>query len=168
MNPSDFKPVDSLLKLQQAIKYIDISCVKLIEKVIGRHLPVAGNIAVFTHSDKEYKDLLNVAEKIAEPKTSTNQKYFRLMEPFLLGSNKYEWLYIRKPHADSPQLGDIDFNLSEDEYKILKREVENGNMKYTKIYNRPGWDMIEIVEPQAKVLPYISTLKMSEKARLKD
>mgnify|MGYP003344586473 CR=1 FL=1 len=168
MSIVDFKPIDTFSKLQQAIKYIDINCVELIKKVIGRDLPVAGNIAVFTHSNDEYNNLLKIAEKIVEPSNSKKQKYYKLVRPITLGVNKYEWLYIRKPHAESPQLGDIDFILTEEEYNKLNSEVKNGNIKYAKIYDRPNWDMIEIIEPETKVLPYISTIKMAEKVRLKD
>lgn len=168
MTPTDFKPIDNNAKLHQAIKYIDRNCTKTIKKVIGKELPIAGNIAVFTHTADEYKILESIAKNIVEPTVHLNQKYLRLKKPIFIANNKYEWLYIRKPHKDSPQIGDIDFILSDEDYNNFKNEVVKGNYNYTRIYNRPNWDMIEIVDPRSNVLPYISTLAMAERVRLKD
>jgi hypothetical protein len=80
----------------------------------------------------------------------------------------YSYLYIRKPAADSPEAGDVDFVLSTENYKQLKAKLQSGfKIKNAAIYDKPGWDNIEIRDPQINALAYVGTQEMAEKARIK-
>lgn len=168
MSLYEFATIDSKEKFFEAVKYLDRESTELIKKVFGKNIAVAGNIALFSHSEIEYSFLKALTKDLIIISSNPRQKYFQLIDPIILGNNKYEWLYIRKPKVDSPQVGDIDFVLGDDEYNFLKNKVAGGGIKFARIYDRPNWDMIELFDPKSNVLPYITTKSMAEKVRLKD
>jgi len=168
MNQAIFDRLDSENILFEKVEYLDKKCTEIVNQVYGSSLPVAGNVAIFTHSENEYHHLKLLTKSLIHSSTNPRQKYFQLLEPIKVGNNEYRWLYIRKPNSDSPQRGDIDFLLNQNEYNLFKQMVENGKIKYARKYDRPNWDMIEIFDPKSDVLPYITTKLMAERVRLKD
>jgi hypothetical protein len=161
-----FSPIETKERLFEVIEYLHNNCLELVEKVYGDKLPVAGNVAVFCHFDHEYSYLSDLAESLTIKSSNPNQKYFQLKEAITHDGYKYEWLYIRKPHADSPEVGDIDFVLSHEAFLDLKSKVKSGAIQNAKVYNPTNWDMIEISSTEYDVLPYISTKAMAERARI--
>jgi hypothetical protein len=160
--------INSKEKLFETITYLDEKCSALVMQAYGSVLPVAGNVAIFTHSENEYHHLKLLTKSLIHSSANPKQKYFQLIEPIKVGNNEYRWLYIRKPNPDSPQRGDIDFLLDQNEYNLFKQMVENGKIKSARRYDRLNWDMIEIFDPKSDVLPYIATKLMAERVRLKD
>lgn len=166
MNKYRFSPIKSKEELIEAIEYLHHNCLKFVFNVYGKEIPIAGNIAVFCHFADEYKFLSELAKELTLPSNNPDQKYFQLKESIAFGEYSYGWLYICKPYEDSPQVGDIDFVLSDEDYKKLKTKVLNGEIHDAKIFNPSGWDMIELSNSEFDVLPYISTKTMAEKARV--
>jgi hypothetical protein len=160
--------------LSQLIKSVHDGCHQLVHTALGRHLPVAGNVAIFCQTEEEFERLSELCSKITAPSTNPNQKYFQLVEPFVVAGDSsappatYTYLYIRKPSPDSPELGDIDFILPEQEYRELKKALEDG-VRYegAHVYEREGWDMIEIRTSGMRAVAYISTLPMAQKVRVR-
>lgn len=161
-------------KIFELINEIHLGCFILCKDAIGEYLPIAGNIGIFCQTEDDFLEFTKAREKITEPSSNPDQKYYRLIEPFIILASKdipqtiYTHLYIRKPANDSPELGDIDFILSLKEYLSLKQKIVEGiKIKGASIYNRPGWDNIELRNPKINALAYISTQEMAEKVRIK-
>lgn len=173
MNKFRFSPITSEKELLNTIEYLHIECHRLINKKLGKFLPVAGDVCIFCHFDDEYEKLTEISKDLVVSSKNQNQKYFQLKEPFLIPAKDeipaatYEWLYIRKPNPKSPQVGDIDFVLTDEQYNELKESVTANQIKDARVYDRPGWDMIEILENEIDALPYICTKNMAEKVRVK-
>ena len=157
----------------EIIRRLHEECMEIVKETMGDYLPVAGNIAIFCQSDEEHQKLSLLANEMVQPNDNPNQKYFKLWQPIIIPENNgapesiYEYLYIRQPSGDSPERGDIDFVLSPDKYEDFKQQIESGKVKNASIYNRPGWDMVEIRQPGATSLPYITTQEMAEKVRVR-
>lgn len=160
-------------KLLSMIEKIHIDCFKLCKASLGKYLSIAGNVGIFCQSDKEYEELNKIKEKITFKSNNPKQKYYELMKPIIIESTNnipkaiYTHLYIRKPQDDSHQRGDVDFVLSDNDYKLLKKKVENGLINNAGIYDRIGWDMIKLSNKNINSLAFIGTKNMCEKVRVR-
>lgn len=162
-------------ELVHAINEISFDCHKLCRLVLGKYLPVAGNMGVFCHSDEEYEVLTKIREELTEPSNNPDQKYFRLYESIVVPASKdipeavYTHLYIRKPDPSpyGKYLGDVDFVLEPNEYLALKGSVSQGKINGAEIYDRPGWDTFQITDPSMNSIAFVSTKEFSEKVRVK-
>lgn len=162
------------MELQNLIQKIHIGCFRLCYEAFGKYLSVAGNIGIFCQSEQEFETYTKLREEITYPSTNPDQKYFELKTPIDIVEREgvpgatYTHLYIRKPSSNSPDGGDIDFVLSDEEYFKLKQKILEGEkIKGASIYDRQGWDNIEIRNSEIDALAYVSTQKMAEKVRVK-
>jgi hypothetical protein len=57
--------------------------------------------------------------------------------------------------------------MSQADYDQLKARVGAGKISDASIYVRPGWDMIEFRSSKYDGLPYVATLPMQEKVRVR-
>ncbi len=169
-----FRPIMNESSLFEAINYLHIECNKLCFEAFGKYLLNAGNIGIFCQTIEEFTKLTEIKNKLTHPSKNPDQKYFTLIEPILfeqidnIPATEYKYLYIRKPKADSPQIGDIDFYLEDEEFELIKQDILAGKVyKNTRIYDRPDLNMIEIFDPNSDVLPYISTRCETERVRVK-
>lgn len=156
------------------LEYIYQKSKDLLSLVMQKDYPVAGNIAIFAQSVKEFNTLNDFKKKITKPSNNPNQKYFELLEPLTFKYNNYladtfTHLYIRKldPSRYGKYLGDTDFVCSEEEYKSLKDLIQKGQFIGAEIYNRTGWDNIQITSEEFGVVSYLGTLEMALKSRVK-
>ena len=143
---------------------------------MGKYLPIAGNVGVFCHFDKEFELLTKIREELTQPSDNPNQKYYLLREPIIIPAEgdipkaTYTYLYIRKSNS-SPAgryVGDIDFVLGDNEYTSLKASLTSGKViNGAHIYDRPGWDMIELADPNISSVAYIGTGAMTKKLRVR-
>ncbi len=169
-----FSPIKNKRELHEAIKHIHFSCYKLCKQSFGEYLPNSGNIGVFCHYEDEYKVLIKIREELTESFDNFNQKYFRLNEPIVIPANgdvpetTYTYLYVRKPDPYRHHAGDVDFYLEQEKYNELKILLQGGKAKKgARVFDRADIDMIELYDPDIDALAYVSTHKMSEKARVK-
>ncbi len=161
--------------LIERIKQAHFLCHKLCKKAMGKYLSVSGNIGIFCQSSEEYEQFTKIRQELTEASDNPNQKYFKLHRPIIIKSEKgvpktaYTHLYIRKydPTPYGKNLGDVDFVLEEEEYKNLKSQVEKGDVKGAEMYDRPGWNTVQIVDQNVKAVAYVSTQKFAEKVRFK-
>lgn len=167
-----FSPIQNKEQLLEAIMHVHFACFALCKRAMGEYLPVAGNVGIFCHYNDEYVFLTKLREEMTEGSDNINQKYFRLHEPITILAEgsvpeaTYTFLYIRKPDPYRAQVGDVDFILDENEYQELKQSLEGGNvMEGARVFDRPDLAMIELCDPDADALGYISTQKMTEKVR---
>lgn len=158
-----FSPIQSKKQLLKAIQHIHLSCHALCKKTLGTYLPVAGNIGVFCHDEGEYIFLTKLREKLTDSSDVKYGKYFRLHTPIVISKTHdipkttYNYLYIRKPDPQKPQVGDIDFYLKPDAYAELKKSLLNGNniTGARIIPNRPDLDLIELYDSNIDTWCYI-------------
>lgn len=161
--------------LLRRIERIHTNCHKLIIQTLGKDLPVAGNIGVFCQSEEEYKKFENVRRRITRPSDDPKQKYFELKEPLVIEAipgalkSRYTHLYIRKPDLTpfGKYLGDIDFVMEPEEYKIFRKSVIAGEVKGAKLYGRPGWNTVQITDPSINSVAFVSTKEFAEKVRVR-
>lgn len=157
------------------IKKIHQDCFRLCKATLGEYLSVSGNIGIFCQSEQEHQDFTEIRKKLTELSDNPNQKYFLLKEPITIPAEgdipqtTYTHLYIRKPDPSpyGKYLGDVDFVMETREYEELKENVKQGRIKGTKIYDRPGWDTVQITDPSISSVAYISTQEFAEKVRVK-
>lgn len=161
--------------LFEVIKLIHTECNKLCKLVLGKYLPAAGNIGVFCHDDAEYRNLVKIRKEITKASDNIDQKYFTLNIPITfekengIPKTSYTHLYIRKSDKApyGKYLGDVDFVLKKIDYHRLKSLVGMGKIKGAKIYDRPGWDTIEITDLNINAVSYVSTQEFAEKVRIR-
>ncbi len=162
-------------RLTQRIERTHKDCHKLLKQALGYYLPVAGNIGIFCQSEEEYNNFIVFKDQNTYPSDNPNQKYFQLLEPVTISISDqlpkatYTYLYIRKPDPSpyGKYLGDVDFVMESSDYESLVERVENGEVEYASLYDRPGWDTIQIIDPNVRSVAYISTKEFSEKVRVK-
>ena len=169
-----FSPVKTKDKLLKAISHIHYEGYKLCKQSFGYYLPNAGNVGFFCHYNGEHEILTKVRESMTEPSNNLDQKYFKLLEPIVIPAKgdipetTYDYLYIRKPDPYRHHVGDLDFVMSLEKYKELKKDMLHGKIiKGARVFERPDLDMIELYDPDVDVLAYISTETMAEAVRIK-
>lgn len=174
MKPFRFSPIKNKAQLFKAIEYIHFESYRLCKQNLGYFLPVAGNIGVFCHYEEEFERLIKIRKELTDLNDNWNQKYFRLHKPIFIPvknsipETTYTYLYIRKPDATHPQVGDMDFYLEPSKYKELKQSLLLGKiMKGTKIFARSDLDLIELSDPESDVCAFIGQKTMTENVREK-
>jgi len=160
-----FSPITNREQLIEAIKYTHFATFELCKKALGKYLPVAGDIAIFCHYNKEFELLAQLGKELTDPSISFNGKYFRLYEPIVIAAKDdisettYEYLYIRQPDRFRPQVGDADFVIDKNEYrKIQNSQVIND----VEVFDRPDLDACELFHPDFDVLIYLTTKTVAE------
>lgn len=169
MKPYRFSPIKSQEELIEAITYTHNACFELCKRHFGRYLPASGNVGIFCHLEDEFAFLTKLREELTDSQINWNQKYFRLHEPIIIPARgempetKYEYLYIRKPDEDKPQVGDVDLVLEKETFEELKQSIaEKKVLNGVELFYRPDLDMIRLSAPEADVLSYITPKFMDE------
>jgi hypothetical protein len=165
-----FSPIKNEEELLEAIKYTHFTSFELCKKALNKYLPVAGNIGIFCHYEKEFKILNEIRKKLTDPASpSFNAKYFRLYKPIVIPAKgdipetTYTYLYVRQPDKFRNQVGDVDFVIEKEKYKKIEdSRVLNNNVE---IFNRPDLVMCELFNPDFDVLVYLTTRTMVEAIR---
>lgn len=168
-------PITNKEELLARITDVHLQCYRLCKKIFGRYFINAGNIGIFCHSDEEYGFATKLREVMTISSNNPDQKYYELFVTITVLAHEdipettYRYLYIRKPDPTpyGKYLGDIDFFLESKEYEQLKAEVALKKYKGAQIYNRPGWDMIQLSLPTIHSVAYISTKEMTEAVHVK-
>lgn len=166
MNNSTYNP-----QLLSRIEYIYSNCNELIKSTFGREFQMSGNIGIFAQSDEEFNSFKQIADELTRPSDNANQKYFELKVPIILKDPDAEFthLYVRKfdPSEYGKNKGDIDFVTDLESYKKYKQEVVNSKYPEAQMYDRPGWDTIQINKPEVDVVAYLTTTEFARKVRVK-
>ena len=155
------------------IEYIYSKCRYLLNSTFKFDLPVAGNIGVFAQSEQEYDQLKSYLTNLIIPSDNPNQKYFQLIDPLSVkdgeGEAVFTHIYIRKndPSDYGLNKGDVDFLMEKEDYNSLKKKVINSEYTNATMYDRPGWDTIQIMNEEVDAVAYIATQEMAEKVRIK-
>ena len=169
-----FSPIENAGQLVKAIEHVHFACFQLCKNFFGHDLPVAGNIGIFCHYDKEYEVLTKLRQKLTEESDSINQKYYKFHEPIVISARgdvpetTYTYLYIRKPDPYRAHVGDVDFVLEEKKYEKLKASLSKGiPIKNARVFERPELDMVELYDPDVDAIAYVSPRNITVKVRTK-
>lgn len=167
-----FSPIEDKAQLMGAIEYIHFECFRLLKHNLGYILPVAGNIGVFCHYEDEFERLLKIRKELTDISDNWNQKYYRLYKPIIIPARNgvpettYTHLYIRKPDAIHPEVGDADFYMEPDRYNALKQTLLSGKViKGVEIFNRPDLDLIKVYDPDYDAGSFIGSKTMEDNVR---
>jgi len=169
-----FSPIKSKDELIKVIKYLHIQSNQMCFDSFGMYLPNAGNVGIFCHYEEEYNFLTNLKKELTYSSSNPDQKYFTLKRSIKIASRndipetEYKYLYIRRPKVESPQVGDIDFYLEDNEFNRIKKDLLKGKkIKGARLFDRTDLNMIELFNPDIDVLAYVSTLSETERVRIK-
>jgi hypothetical protein len=134
---------------------------------MGKYLPVAGNIGVFSHYDDEYEFLKAMQAELTDLSQNVYGKYFLLHKPITIPAYgdipaaTYTYLYIRKPDPEKHHVGDVDFYLEPAQYAELKTALMNGKIirGARKFPDRPNLDVVELYDTDVDAWGYIGDKK---------
>jgi len=167
-----FSPIETKDGLLEAIEHTHFACFELCKKAFGKYLPIAGNIGIFCHYEKEYEFLINLRAQLTYESDNFNKKYYRLFEPIIIPEKgdipetTYTYLYIRRPDQYRAQVGDADFVIGTEQYDKLKNQPGENGISF-RLCLRPGLDMVELSHPDIDALAYISPRNIAEKIKTK-
>ena len=144
------------------ISYIVQRCTELKDKYIDEKNLEIDYICIFSHTQQEYNELFEQAEKIGKivDKTPTGPVFaFNFPSRTIAGSPKL--LKVRKPDETRPQRGDVDFNTDYENFK--KKYLDN---KRFTLIKRGKLEMIELKDNNFDVLVYFSSIPLSKQLRV--
>ncbi len=162
-------------QLLDSIRVVHEDCCSLCLAIFGKLYDNAGNIGIFCQNDEAFRILNELRGEITLPSDNPDQKYYTLMVPLEMTGSRYapetvyRYLYIRTPDpsAYGKYRGDVDFYTTEDEYECIKKAVAEGEFPGASLYDRPGWDMIQLTDPSIGSVAYLSTKRMTAMVHVK-
>lgn len=107
---------------------------------------------IFTHSQKEYELLRNIASQIGTILEETDKGPLFHITPLTTVAGDLKILKIRMPFANRPERGDADFTV---------HDYENFKTTYLSqpgftLIAKPSFEMVELLDPEFDVLAYFS------------
>ncbi len=114
---------------------------------------------IFTHSDEEYQLMdKEVATHGSVAKETKMGNVYLLHEAIETVAGPLRIVKVRKPDADHPEQGDVDFTAAD--YLALKKECM-GKPGF-KLITRPDMEMIELMDDKFDVRAYFSHPTLGE------
>jgi hypothetical protein len=107
---------------------------------------------IFCQRKEEYDQLLKETQKIGKVVKSTSSGLLFKIPSINTVSGKLQLLKIRIPDPTRPEKGDADFTVLD--YKTFKKTYLS--QKGFKLFQKEGFEMIELMEPACKVRAYFS------------
>ena len=145
------KPIQNKEGLLETIQYVATETSRLAKKIVNKTFLIK-SLTVFTHSEPEYELLIQILANMGKPHSYNNGPRVELYEPIIIDSNQITHLRIRKPDPDRPQIGCNDF---ETDYRGFKKEYLSKHPDNLRLVKRSEYEMIELYDPEFKVLAYI-------------
>lgn len=152
MNSFRFSPIKAEDELIQAVTYIANRSESLAQKVIGRKLPIT-SLTVFSHFEEEFKELKKIIAGLGTSYNENNGPRVKLYSPIIASGNKIEYLRIRKPDSERPQVGCNDYDITS--YKEFKSQYLSYHYKNLRLIIRSEYEMIEFFDCEFDVLAYV-------------
>ncbi len=118
---------------------------------------------IFSHSQKEYIELLEVAQKIGKVIKQTPTGPLFHLKPLATVSGTLKLLKIRLPDSQHPELGDADFTISNFSEFIREYLPQND----FKLIQREDFNMIELCNNHFNVRAYFSHPPLDEQLNIK-
>jgi hypothetical protein len=150
------KSIQNKEGLIKAVQYVAAETSRLARKIVGKTFPIT-SLTIFAHSQPEYELLIRILADLGKPYNYNNGPRVELYEPIMVDDNHIIHLRIRKPDAERPQVGCNDF---ETDYETFKRKYLSRYPDNLRLIKRPEYEMIELYDPEFKVLAYIVSEKI--------
>ena len=117
---------------------------------------------IFPHSESEYDDFFAIANSIGTVAKETPTGMLFLVDPIDTVSGNLRLVKVRKPDPTRTERGDADFTVVD--YDSFKSEILK--LGGTQLIERPGMEMIELMEDGADVRVYFSNPPMDKQLRI--
>lgn len=117
---------------------------------------------VFSHSDEEYKILLDLARQLGKIVKETPTGPIFHIHPIDTVSGKLRLLKIRLPYKNKPELGYADFTAG-NYYDFKKKTLPT---KFFKLIEREEYEMIELKEPGCDVITYFANPPLDKQLKI--
>ncbi|TKJ17610.1 hypothetical protein CEE44_03690 [Candidatus Woesearchaeota archaeon B3_Woes] len=107
---------------------------------------------IFSQSEKEYQELLEISRKIGTMIKETPSGFLFHISPLETISGTLKLLKIRFPDSTRPERGDADFTIS----NFSRFEKKYLSKKGFKLIKKENFYMIELMDPKFNVRAYFS------------
>lgn len=144
------KTIENKEELIKVVKYIATETLKLAKKIIRKTFPIK-SLTVFAHSQSEYELLTGILAEMGKPHNYNNGPRVELSEPIKVRSNYINYLRVRTPDVERPQIGCNDFEINYDDFKKTYLDKYKNKLIFIK---RLEYEMIEFRDPDFDVLAY--------------
>jgi hypothetical protein len=146
-----YSPIQDVEQLKEVVNYIARQTTALCNETIGTTLPIR-SLTVFSHFPEEYEELVRILHRLGDLHNENNGPRVRLHAPIVVDGNTIEFLRIRKPGVERPQVGCNDF---ETDYSTFKATYLTTHADRLTLIRRPKYEMIEFSHPSFDVLAYV-------------
>ena len=138
-------------ELQETVAYIVTEASALVHRILGKTFPIT-SLTVFAHSPEEYAMHVALLFELGSPFDEQNGPRVTLHEPMVVGRHRITHLRIRQPDPERPQVGCCDFDTDYEAFSESYLKQFPNNLTYIM---RPGYEMIELHDPEFDVLAYV-------------
>jgi len=145
------KSIQNKIELIETVGYIARETTRLCKSIVGETFPI-GSLTVFSHSEPEYELLVEILGALGKPYNYNNGPRVELFEPIVVDNNKINYLRVRKPDIERPQVGCNDFVT---DYELFKKDFLIKYPNNIRLIKRPEYEMIELFSPEFDVLAYV-------------
>ncbi len=149
-------------ELQKMIQLIVSQTKEMKDKHIAGDDSNVNYAAIFSQSDKEYKDLLKAIKEIGEVILDTETGPLFKITPLNTVAGNLKLIKIRKPDESRPEKGDADFTI--DDYDKFKKEFL-GKEEF-KLIRREDFEMIELMDSKFDVRAYFSNPPLDKQLKV--
>ncbi len=141
----------NLEEFKNLVKDIVNESAKLKDKHTDESDAPVNSAAIFCQDDEEYKDFINLANKLGKiyKDTATGPLFLIDLDT---ESGKLKLLKVRKPDETHKERGDADFTL--DDYSVFKEKYLS--KPGFSLIERENFEMIELKDPEFNVRTYFS------------
>jgi len=149
-------------ELQKMIQLIVFQASEMKDKHIAEDDSNVNYAAIFSQSDKEYKDLLEAIKEIGEVILDTKTGPLFKITPLDTVAGDLKLVKIRKPDKSRSERGDADFTV--DDYDKFKKEfLDKEGFKFIE---REDFEMIELMDFKFNVRVYFSNPPLDEQLKV--
>ncbi len=124
---------------------------KMSQKIIGDIFPIK-SLTIFAHSGKEFDQLVEILSEMGKQYNYNNGPRIELFEPIEVENNNVEYIRIRKPDIERPQIGCNDFETNYEDFKEKYLSKYPNNLF---LIERTDYEMIEMKDKDFDVLAYV-------------
>jgi hypothetical protein len=138
--------------LLRAIDYVARETSTLIERTIGRELPIT-YLTIFAHREEEYERLIGFATELGKSEETKNGLRFNLYKPIRTRAGMLKRIRIRKPDPYRTQVGCADYDVGD--YTDFRDKYLATRPYNVRLIERDGHSMLEFHDPDFDVFAYV-------------
>lgn len=149
----DKMTIESKENIIKKVQIIAEKVENLVSKTTGYNLPIT-YLTIFSHTQQEYKNLLDLCSKLGIKSEANNGFKFLLKEPIQTIGGFIKNIRIREPDPYRSQIGCADVQVQD--YTKFKLQEITKHPENLRIIKRPDYEMIEYFDLNTNdVLAYV-------------